>query len=97
MGKIKINIPSILIPIIFIELTILLFSLLNKLFKFNVWINPLKFNTSTISLKLNIRGSNNIPAAAGDGTPSKKFTFQVSSLFIFIKLNLANRRAQQTV
>ena len=28
------------------------------------------------SLKFKIRGSKTTPAAAGDGTPSKKFTFQ---------------------
>ena len=39
-------------------------------------------------VKFNIKGSNTKPAAAGDGTPSKKFIFQFSFSSIVVKLNL---------
>ena len=54
---------------------------------FQIELKPLRFN---------IRGNNTKPAAAGDGTPSKKFIFHVSFSSITVKLNLAKRRAQHT-
>ena len=47
-------------------------------------------------LKLNIRGNRINPAAAGDGTPSKKFIFHGALSSTTVKLNLAKRRAQHT-
>jgi hypothetical protein len=55
------------------------------------------FSTFTKPLKLKIKGNNINPAAAGDGTPSKKFIFQDSFSSITVKLNLAKRNAQHTV
>ena len=48
-------------------------------------------------VRLKIRGKSISPAAAGDGTPSKKLIFHVSASSITVKLNLAKRRAQHTV
>ena len=47
-------------------------------------------------LKESISGSNTSPAAAGEGTPWKKFIFQDSFSSIVVRLNLARRSAQQT-
>ena len=48
-------------------------------------------------VKSKISGNKTNPAAAGEGTPSKKFIFHDSLSSIVVKLNLARRRAQHTV
>ena len=55
------------------------------------------FSNSMKPLKFKIRGRRIKPAAAGDGTPSKKFIFQDSVSYTIVKLNLAKRSAQHTV
>ena len=52
------------------------------------------FSNRTKPLKFKIRGIKINPAAAGDGTPWKKFIFQISVSSFVVKLNLAKRRAQ---
>ena len=56
----------------------------------------LYFNNK-IDVVLSDMAVNTRPAAAGEGTPSKKFIFHVSLSSITVKLNLAKRRAQHTV
>ncbi len=55
------------------------------------------FSNSNKPLKFKIRGNSIKPAAAGDGTPSKKFIFHISVSSTVVKLNLAKRSAQHTV
>ena len=47
-----------------------------------------------VNSKINGIKINNPPA--GEGMPSKKLFFQFSVISIFVKLNLANRKTQQT-